>query len=160
MKRIVRFAISCLVAALLAACATPGPADLKPGASADEIRAQMGTPAATHALPNGGKRLEFSGSGAMTYMLDVDASGRLVKWTQVLTEANFRNIVPGMTREEVLMTLGRPSNIAPGGRQGGQVWSYNFRNTQCQWFQVPIGADGRTSSAGSQAMLPACMQAP
>ena len=160
MKQIVGFAISCLTAFLMAACATPGPADLKAGASADEIKAQMGTPVASYPLPNGGKRLEFSGRGAMTYMLDVDASGRLVKWEQVLTEANFRNIVPDMTREQVLMTLGQPSNIAPGGRQGGQVWSYNFRNTQCQWFQVSIDADGRTSSGGSQAMLPACTQAP
>jgi len=160
MNQIVGFAMSCLMALLLAACATPGPADLKAGASADEIKAQMGTPVATYTLPNGGKRLEFSGRGAMTYMLDVDASGRLVSWAQVLTEANFRNIVPDMTREQVLMTLGRPSDIAPGGRQGGQVWSYHFRNTQCQWFQVSIGADGRTSSGGAQAMLPACMQAP
>ena len=155
-----RIALSCVIAFVLAACATPGPADLKAGASSDEIKAQMGTPVATHTLPNGEKRLEFSGRGAMTYMLDVDASGRLVKWTQVLTEANFRNIVPGMTREQVLMTLGQPSNIASGGRSGGQVWSYNFRNTQCQWFQVSIDADGRTSSGGALAMLPACMKAP
>ena len=160
MKQIGGFAISCLLALLLAACATPGPANLKAGASAEEIKAQMGTPVATHALPDGGKRLEYSGRGAVTYMLDVDASGRLVKWSQVLTEANFRNIVPGMTREQVLMTLGQPSDISPGGRQGGQVWSYNFRNTQCQWFQVSIDADGRTSSGGSQSMLPACMQTP
>ena len=102
-------AMSCLIAVMLAACAPPGPADLKTGASADEIKAQMGTPVATHTLPNGDKRLEFSGRGAMTYMLDVDASGRLVKWTQVLTEANFRNIVPGMARKQVLMTLGQPA---------------------------------------------------
>jgi outer membrane protein assembly factor BamE (lipoprotein component of BamABCDE complex) len=156
-----KFAFSCLVAAvLMAGCATTGPGDLKPGASADEIRAQMGTPVASYALPNGGKRLEFRGSGARTYMLDVDASGKLVNWVQVLNETNFRNITAGMTREQVLMTLGQPSNIAPGGRQGGEVWSYHFQNTQCQWFQVGIGADGRTTGNGSQALLPACMQAP
>jgi len=157
MKRTI---MSCvLAAALLAACASPGPGTLKPGASVADITAQMGNPNATYALPNGGKRLEFSGRGSRTYMVDVDASGRLVEWTQVLTEANFRNIVPGMTREQVLMTLGQPSDIAPGGRQGGQVWSYNFQNTQCQWFRVHIGDDGRTSSGGSPAMLPACMNA-
>jgi outer membrane protein assembly factor BamE (lipoprotein component of BamABCDE complex) len=156
-----KFAFSCLVAAvLMAGCATTGPGDLKPGASADEIRAQMGTPVASYALSNGGKRLEFRGSGARTYMLDVDASGKLVNWVQVLNETNFRNITAGMTREQVLMTLGQPSNIAPGGRQGGEVWSYHFQNTQCQWFQVGIGADGRTTGNGSQALLPACMQAP
>jgi hypothetical protein len=155
-------AMSCLVAAIvLSACATSsGPDNLKPGASAAEITAQMGREVASYALPNGGKRLEFSGRGARTYMLDVDASGKLVDWTQVLNEDNFRNIVPGMTREQVLMTLGQPSHVAPGGRQGGQVWSYNFQNTQCQWFQVSIGDDGRTLRGGSTALLPACMQAP
>jgi outer membrane protein assembly factor BamE (lipoprotein component of BamABCDE complex) len=156
-----KFALSCLVvAAVLAGCASTGPGDLKPGASADQIRAQMGTPVATHALPNGGQRLEFRGSGARTYMVDVDASGKLVNWVQVLNETNFRNITAGMTREQVLMTLGQPSNIAPGGRQGGEVWSYHFQNIQCQWFQVAIGPDGRTTGSGSQALLPACMQAP
>jgi len=159
MKSIAGLALSCVLATLLAACATPGPADLKVGASADEIKAQMGTPVATHTLPNGDKRLEFSGRGAMTYMLDVDASGRLVKWTQVLTEANFRNIVPGMTREQVLMTLGQPSQTGPGGRMGGQIWSWHFQNTQCLWFQVAIGGDGRTSSGGTQALIPACANA-
>ncbi|MGL6112523.1 MAG: outer membrane protein assembly factor BamE domain-containing protein [Rubrivivax sp.] len=152
--------LCCLAAALvLAACASPGPADLKPGATAAEITAQMGNPRATFALPNGGKRLEFAGRGARTYMLDVDAAGRLVDATQVLNEDNFRNIKPGMTREQVLMTLGQPANVGPGGRQGGQVWSYHFQNTQCLWFQVAIGDDGRTPSGGTQSMLPACMNA-
>jgi SmpA / OmlA family len=150
----------CLAAAIaLAACASPGPADLKPGATAAEIGAQMGSPRATYALPNGGKRLEFAGRGARTYMLDVDAAGRLVDATQVLNEDNFRNIRAGMTREQVLMTLGQPSDIAPGGRQGGQIWSYHFQNTQCQWFRVAIDADGRTTGGGSQAMMPACLNA-
>jgi putative hemolysin len=148
----------CLAAAvLLAACASPGPADLKPGATAAEISAQMGSPRATYALPNGGKRLEFAGRGARTYMVDVDAAGRLIDSAQVLNENNFRNIVAGMTREQVLMTLGQPSQTSPGGRMGGQIWSYNFQNTQCQWFQVVIGEDGRTTGGGAQALLPACM---
>jgi len=154
------FVLSCLIAALmLAGCASVSPDGLKPGASADDIRAQMGAPLATYALPDGAKRLEFRGSGARTYMLDVDASGRLVNWVQVLNETNFRNIVPGMTREQVLMTLGQPSETGPGGRMGGQIWSWHFQNTQCQWFQVAIGDDGRTSSGGTQTMIPACMNA-
>lgn len=153
--------MSCLVAILvLAACASVDPGGLKPGASLSEITKQMGEPRATYPLANGGKRLEFRGTGAQTFMMDVDASGKLIQSVQVLNETNFRNIVAGMTREQVLATLGKPDNVAPGGRQGGEVWSYNFRNTQCQWFQVAIGADGRTSSGGTQAMLPSCMQAP
>ena len=152
--------LRCLLVALaLTGCAAVSPGDLKPGASADQIRAQMGTPRATYALPDGGKRLEFRGRGADIYMVDVDAAGRLVDLVQVRNETNFRNIVPGMTREQVLMTLGPPDETQPGGRQGGQFWFFNFQNTQCLWFQVAIGADGRTSGGGSLAILPACSSA-
>jgi hypothetical protein len=152
---------ACIAAAtLLVACAAPGPGNLKPGASVDEVRAQLGRETAGYALPDGAKRLEFSGRGARTYMVDVDASGRMIEWVQVLNETNFRNIVPGMTREQVLMTLGQPANVFRVGRQGGEVWSYNFQNTQCLWFQVAISAEGRTTTGGATALLPACMSAP
>jgi hypothetical protein len=147
----------CLVAAIVLAGCASSPEGLKPGASAEDIRAQMGTPAATYALPGGGKRLEFRGSGPRTFMLDVDASGRLVQWVQVLNETNFRNIVPGMSAEQVLMTLGRPDDQSRIGRQGTEVWSYHFQNTQCLWFQVPFGPDGRTSGPGSTALTPPCL---
>ncbi len=156
-----RFVGSLVVVVLvLAGCATPSATDLQPGASLAEIHAKMGSEVASYPLPAGGKRLEFRGAGARTYMVDVDASGKMVQAVQVLNPDNFRNVVSGMTREQLLMTLGRPSNVAPGGRQGGEVWSYNFQNTQCQWFQVSLGADGRTLGPGVSAMLPACMQAP
>jgi outer membrane protein assembly factor BamE (lipoprotein component of BamABCDE complex) len=76
---------------------------------------------------------------------------------QVLNETNFRNIVQGMSAEQVLMTLGQPDDRSRVGRQGTEVWSYNFQNTQCQWFQVPFGPDGRTSGPGSTALTPPCL---
>ena len=39
----------------------------------------------------------------------------------------------------------------------GQVWSYNFQNTQCEWFQISIGPDGRTTGPGVYSLLPPCM---
>jgi hypothetical protein len=156
-----KLALACLLAAALAAgCATVSIEGLKPGATQAEVRAQLGTERASHALPDGGKRLEFRGSGAQTFMVDFDAAGRMQQAVQVLNETNFRNIKAGMTREQVLATLGQPDNVVPSGRQGGQVWSWHFRNIQCQWFQVGIGDDGRSTGGGSQALLQACMQAP
>ena len=153
-----KLASTCLMTAvLLAGCASVSPANLKPGASAEDIRAQMGTPRATYALPGGGQRLEFRGSGPRTYMLDVDASGKLLSWVQVLNQDNFRNIMPGMTHEQVLMTLGRPDETSTVGRQRDQIWSYHFQNIECQWFQVPFGSDGRTLTAGARSMTPACL---
>ena len=147
-------------AVVLAGCATPSASSLKVGATSAELGATMGTQVPSYALPDGGKRLEFRGSGPRTYMVDVDASGKMTQAVQVLNTDNFRNVKAGMTREQLLMTLGQPSNVAPGGRQGGQVLSWNFQNTQCQWFQVSVDAAGRTTGPGVSAMLPACMQAP
>ena len=142
-----------LAASMLAACATTNLDNLQPGASTEQIRAEMGSEVASYALPGGGKRLEFRG------MVDVDAAGKMVHAEQVLTPENFRTIQAGMTAEQVRMALGQPSDVAPGGRQGGQIWSYNFQNTQCQWFQVAIDADGRTTGPGVTSLLPPCMQA-
>jgi hypothetical protein len=141
----------------LAGCASVNPDGLKPGASADEIKAQMGTPRASYALPGGGQRLEFRGNGERTYMLDVDAAGKLVSWTQVLNETNFRNIVAGMTQEQVLMTLGRPDETGAFGRQRTEVWSWHFQNLQCQWFQVSFDGNGRTTGGGTMGMMPSCL---
>jgi hypothetical protein len=151
-------AICLLAAFVLAGCAS-SPEGLKPGASADDIRAQMGTPVATYALPGGGQRLEFRGNGPRTYMLDVDASGRLLRWVQVLNETNFRNIEAGMSKDEVRMLLGQPSDVSIVGREGNEIWSYHFQNIECQWFRVPFGSDGRTSAGGSRSMIQACMNA-
>ena len=142
---------------LLAACATVGPGDLKPGASGEQIKAQLGTPRAEYTLPGGGRRLEFRGSGMRTYMVDVDASGRMLSWTQVLNTTNFLNVVAGMTREQVLMTVGQPDEISFAGRQREEVWSYHFQNIECQWFQVSFNSEGRTPRGGSQALTPACL---
>jgi hypothetical protein len=156
-----RTRLLCLLAvALLVACATSA-VDLVPGASVTEIQAQLGKPTATYELPNGGKRLEFAYvRGPRTYMVDVDAAGRLVDSTQVLNENNFMNIVADMPREKVLMTVGHPSQVYRGGRQGGEIWSYAYQNVQCLWFQVSMGADGRTIGGGTTSMMPVCMSAP
>ncbi|MBN8491887.1 MAG: hypothetical protein J0M00_10745 [Burkholderiales bacterium] len=149
--------VALALAALLAGCAVSNPETLKSRSTVEELRQQLGQERATYPLPNGGKRLEFRGRGPNTFMVDVDASGRMVEWEQVLTEANFQTLVVGMSAEQVLMTLGQPDDRSRVGRQGTELWSYNFRNTQCLWFQVPFGPDGRTSGVGSTALLPPCL---
>ena len=156
-KRVLSAALAAIV--LTAGCASVSPDDLKPGASAEQIRAQMGAPRATYALPGGGQRLEFRGRGPRTFMLDVDASGRLVASTQVLNTTHFRNIVPGQTREQLLLPLGQPDEISRVGRQRDEVWSWHFQNIECQWFQVSFGSDGRTARGGSTSLTPACLSA-
>ena len=135
---------------VLSACATPG--SLRPGASLDSARHGLQAPTGEYALPNGGTRLEFArGSfGKETWMLDFDAKGALVSSAQVLNEANFANITPGMTADDVRMRLGRPAQVFGAGWQEHiKVWNYRFVGGDCVWFQVSIrDADHKVREAG------------
>lgn len=140
-----------LLAALTAGCVNmSSPTKLAPGASAQAIRAQLGEPTGRHALPDGAQRLEYARGpfGRETWMLDVDAQGRLVKATQVLVESNFATIKAGMTRDEVLKLIGRPSNVGYVGWQKQTVWNYRYASPFCQWFQIGLSQAGIVEDTG------------
>lgn len=129
-----------LTTALLAACTGYSPGNLRSGASLDEVRQRMGEPTARYPLASGSTRLEFARGpfGKHTYMVDVDAGGRVQRIEQVLTEARFGVVAAGLPSEELLRQLGTPSQRRSGGWQGGEVWSYRYDATFCQWFQVSV----------------------
>ena len=137
--------------AALAGCAILTSRGLPAGTPIAQVRQSGLAPTGEYALPGGGTRLEFArGSfGRETYMLDFDAQGRLLTSTQVLTEANFATIEPGMSGRDVRMRLGRPAHVFNVGWQNLQVWNYRFFGGDCVWFQVSIGhADQRVTQAG------------
>jgi hypothetical protein len=132
--------------ALLTACAGPGITPLAVGAGEAEVRQAWGEPTGRYTVP-GGTRLEYATGpyGRTTWMVDLDASGRVTARRQVLDWSNLQAVqgrVPGMTRDELLRTLGRPGERRSGGRQGGEVWSWRFESPFCLWFQSSIGDDG------------------
>jgi hypothetical protein len=136
---------------LLAACAGPGLTPLQGGLGEAELVQRWGPPTGRHAL-DAGTRLEYAlgPAGRETWMVDLDAQGRTVAWRQVLDWRNLERVqgsLPGMSRDEVLRTLGRASHVRPGGRQGGQVWSWRHDSPFCLWFQATIGNDGRVRDA-------------
>lgn len=154
-------AIAVTVAALVTsttACTFLAPGLSPPGTSIDQIRGAGRTPTGEYELPGGGRRLEFAqGSfGRETYMMDFDASGKLVKSEQVLDENHFGNIEPGMSSQDVRMRLGRPARVFTVGWQKLQVWNYRYVGGDCVWFQVSIGdGDGRVTETGT-GYDPAC----
>lgn len=145
---------ACLLAvvaatAVLGGCTSYGPSRVAPGQSTEEVTQAMGMPTARYALADGGARLEFARGpfGKHTYMVDVDANGRVRQWRQVLTEANFDAVRAGIPAQELLQTLGTPSHRRGGGWQGGEVWSWRYQATFCQWFQASV-IDGRVRDTG------------
>lgn len=147
------------VSTVLAGCALP-PRLPAPGSAEAEVLRQWGAPTGRHALPAGGTRLEYASGpfGRQTWMIDLDAQGRVTGAEQVLDEAHFAAFqarAPGMSRDELLRTLGRPGEVKGGGWQGGQVWSWRYPTNDCLWFQVSLGDDGRVR-AGAYGVDPLC----
>lgn len=136
-----------MAAAVLAGCAGPGITPLPAGADEAALRQLWGEPSGRYSLP-AGSRLEYATGpyGHTTWMVDLDASGRVLGAQQVLADRNLQAVqgsLPGMTRDELRLTLGRPGERRSGGWQGGEVWSWRYDNPFCLWFQVSIGDDGR-----------------
>jgi hypothetical protein len=149
-----------LLASVLAGCAVFAPPDIRLGQTESEVRAVLGVPTGRYAMPDAATRLEFATGpyGRTTWMVDLDPAGRVAGARQVLDEASFADFqarAPGMTRDELLRTLGRPGERRGGGRAGGEVWSWRYPNNDCLWFQSSIGEDGRVRD-GAYGIDPRC----
>jgi hypothetical protein len=120
------------IAALLAGCAGGpfgGPA-VAPGATRDAVIGRMGQPQRVFRLPTG-ERLQYSMQpwGREAWMVDLDASGRVVQMRQALTETNFHRIELGKwTREDIEREYGRPARVDSVSSWRGPVWTYNWRD--------------------------------
>ncbi len=113
---------------LLAGCAGYAPTGVTSGQSAEDVARLMGPPTGRYPLASGGQRLEYARGpyGKHTYMIDVDPAGRVTGWDQVLTELNFNSLPAGMTRDEVLVRIGRPSERYYIGWQERDIWAYRY----------------------------------
>jgi hypothetical protein len=138
-----------LLPAALAACAAYAPVDVVPGQSADQVAQSLGPPTGRYTLPDGRSRLEYARGpfGKHTWMIDLDAAGKVASVDQVLTEAKFGGVTAGMTREQVLVALGRPSDRR-GAFRDTELWSYRYDTPFCQWFVVTMNPDGRVRDSG------------
>ena len=141
----------------LAGCAAFAP-PVQPGASEADALARLGAPTARYTMPDGTTRLEFARGpfGRETWMVDVDAGARVQRAEQVLNEASFATLVPGLTRGDVLRRLGRPAEAQRVGWLGREVWSWRYPTNDCLWFRVTFEADGRLLDAGGYMPDPMC----
>jgi len=155
-----RGALVVALAALGACTGMRAPGSLPAGSTIAEARQAFGA-GTEYPLADGGTRLEFR-QGRATQMLDFDAGGRLVSSQQVLTPQTFATITPGMTQEQVLTRIGRPTFVFPVGWQQLQVWNYRFGGLEgdCVVFQVSISNATRTVTDAGPNTDPACDHGP
>lgn len=145
--------------ALLAACSTVGPQTLRvgPGQTEAEMLAAMGPPTGRYPLPNGAQRVEYARGpmGKVTFMLEVDSSGRIKTAEQVLQRQYFSKVTVNMTQDEVQRILGRPGE-RHREYMNKETWSWRYDNYDCLWAQVTFNAAGRAMTAVAYDREPRC----
>jgi hypothetical protein len=157
-----RLSVAALLAVLLAGCAAGAwsPRGVPPGASRDEVLRIMGPPTAIYTMPDGHQRLEYNRmpAGRQTFMVDLDAGGRMARWENVLDENHFNAIRPGMTTADVLRLVGPPTFTALYHRpQPGFTWNYRFETIQrCIVFQLDFDAATGKVLEGAYPSDPGC----
>lgn len=127
----------------LAGCATCG-LDPQVAQTTDSVRAQLGEPTETWPHSDGSQRWTYwwGAYGRQTCMADFDAQGRMQKVENVLDEAHFLQVRPGMTQAQLRELLGPPSWIWHVQYHDQTVWSYRYVNPFCDVFHVGLTPAG------------------
>ena len=116
-----------------------------------DMKLKMGEPA--NVYREGDKEIweyPLGPEGTRTYMMTVNAQGTLEKIDQVLIEANFKRIQPGMTITEVRRILGRNSKEQRFGMTPNEL-THKYKihlNNEDQYFDVTYTAEGRVKEVG------------
>ena len=146
--------ISLLLAAagLLSACDTERAARLEEGVSTEaDVRSQFGEPVQITERADGSKLLAYprQPEGWTNYEAEIGTDGKLTALRQLLTEANFAKVQPGMAQAAVGKLLGRHAQTLRYATQPGQVvWRWHVQRGQDKKvFDVAFDGDGRVLSA-------------
>ena len=139
-------------ASLLSACDEQRAARLEEGLSTEaDVRRQFGEPAQITERADGSKLLAYprQPEGWTNVEAEIGTDGKLAALRQLLTEANFAKVQPGMPQAAVAKLLGRHARELRYATQPGQVvWRWHvLRGQDKKVFDVAFDADGRVLSA-------------
>jgi hypothetical protein len=125
-------AVSAVVLATMSACSVLMPAPVNIGDPESELLAKRGEP--THRYQVGQDRLlEYALGpwGQRTYMARIGPNGKVVSFEQVLTVQKFGTIKEGeATKNDVLHTVGAPTETSYLSLTDLEVWSYPYRESE------------------------------
>ena len=146
-----------LTLTLMTACGTPPSQRVQVGQPEAEVLAAMGPATGRYPLAGGAQRLEFARgpAGRTTWMVDLDAGGRVLQIEQVLDGRHFEQVLDGMPRDALLRLLGRPA-ARQREYQDRETWSWRYETHDCLWLRVTLSADGRVLGGAAHMTDPAC----
>ena len=116
-----------LMCMLLTACASNPP--LFPGDAQSVVLSKLGVPAARYQVGSE-QWLEYP-RFQQTWFAHIGADGKLTAWEPVLTQAKFASIeLDKASKEQVLRTLGHPTESSYLSLPKLEVWSYAYKEAE------------------------------
>jgi hypothetical protein len=137
--------------ALLSGCDQKRIAELEEGVATEaDVRAKFGEPAAVYTEENGARTFEYprQPEGQVNYMITIGTDGKMSALRQVLKEASFVKVVPGMDKAQLRRLLGRPAKTQVYELKQQEVWDWHFReaNNESMLFSVTLDKNGAVLS--------------
>ncbi|MGE5385064.1 MAG: outer membrane protein assembly factor BamE [Betaproteobacteria bacterium] len=141
-------AISSAVIALLPGCDAIDRNELKPGVSTGyEVRDRMGPPTMEWKDSDGSVTWEYprTPNGVENYMVVIGPDNVLREIRQVLTEANFARVQPGMDKAAIRRLLGKPAQemFFPLKKEWVWDWKVKSESSTESFFNVHFDEGGR-----------------
>ncbi|MCL2346572.1 MAG: outer membrane protein assembly factor BamE [Desulfobulbus sp.] len=121
--------VSLLTAALLPACDAINLPQIQPGiTTAAEVLERMGEPGYRYDNDDGTATWEYSRqpNGVHCYMISFDRQQVVSRLDQVLNDANYARVQPGMSREQIRRLLGAPGSRTTFRNLGEEVWEWRI----------------------------------
>jgi len=135
----------------LGGCDNFGLQQLKPGiTTAQEVRERLGAPSMEWRNDDGSVTWEYpkGPQGVETYMVTIGTNQLFQGYEQVLNEANYVLIQPGMDEARVRRILGKPAQVTTYPRKPETVWDWRIAGampSEEAHFHVHFGPDGKVT---------------
>jgi len=137
-----------------------GCASLVPGTSREaDVNAYFGQAAEQRQLPDGGRVLDFPRAplGHENWRVTLGPDGIVRSVEQLLDEAHFARLKPGMTLDEVKRALGRHGEYSAYAALSEEVFSWRYMEVGIRrmFFNAHFDANGRFKhSSRSEETIP------
>lgn len=115
--------------AALPACDRVNLEEIKPGITTQaEVRQRMGDPGFIHRNEDGTSTWEYARqpNGTSCYMIGFGPNRVVSRVEQVLNDANFGKVRPGMSKDEIRRLLGAPGSMVVFGNLGEEIWEWHI----------------------------------
>ena len=124
------------LAVLPAACANFSA--VSPGDPAQDVEARVGAPGTVWKNADGSEVWEYPQGfyAVQTFMVAFDPNHAVREVHQVLNEAYFSRIQPGMSREDVRRLIGKPREIWYFPARDEETWTWRYYDINYRLFNV------------------------